>query len=169
MSTRSDKAVARQEEILDAQSKAAIGDNNRSLPASIDSFPASDPSAWIEVKAHPRGDEAPRTPAASIKRAGRSSHFILAFNFARCEAVYRLWDVVFICHKLFSERMSFCIAIAESGSYGLCIAESQRATPRMNGSITKPVGRRVDRNSGTTGIRRSRDRGHEALSRREGR
>ena len=59
---RSVKVARRQEESAGAQSrdKARYPVEDRVLIASIDSFPASDPPGWIEVKAHPR-DELPRS------------------------------------------------------------------------------------------------------------
>jgi len=39
--------------------------------ASIDSFPASDPPAWIEVKAHPCADESASSTADCLKETAR--------------------------------------------------------------------------------------------------
>ncbi len=68
ISTRSAKAVVRHEESVDVQTQAAIDDGDRVLLASINSFPASDPPGWIEVKAHPCSDETP--PARHDKAQG---------------------------------------------------------------------------------------------------
>ena len=115
ISARSANAVARHEESIGGETKAEIDD----------SYSAGDPPSRIEIRAHPCRDEVPPALAAVPSAQCALKYFSSAFNDARREAVHRLWDAVFICHKLFSEPMSFCIAIGESGSYGLCTAESR--------------------------------------------
>ena len=56
---RSSKAMLWREESPDTEAELAAEAADRVLLASIDSFPASDPPGWIEVKARPHGDTAP--------------------------------------------------------------------------------------------------------------
>lgn len=58
-SVRSAKAAPRHQESEAPRDRAAVDLRDRVLIASIDSFPASDPPGWIEVKAHPAEEPAP--------------------------------------------------------------------------------------------------------------
>jgi hypothetical protein len=66
------KAVARQAEPPDAETEAAIADDDRVLLSSLDSFPASDPPGWIEGKARPRNDGPPPASKPMTKSAPRT-------------------------------------------------------------------------------------------------